>query len=53
VRYANETGFDCILCAGDLIESAEIRPADLMRLDDILSGLVRAKFIAVAGTTTP
>jgi len=53
VRYANENGVDCILCAGDLIESAEIRPADLMRLDDILSGLVRAKFIAVAGNHDP
>ncbi len=53
VRYANENAVDHILCAGDLIESAEIRPADLMRLDDILAGLSCAKLIAVAGNHDP
>ena len=32
VRYANENEADAILCAGDLIESGEIRPSDLKTL---------------------
>ena len=53
VRYANENEADAILCAGDLIESGEIRPSDLKTLDDILSGLSRAKMYVVAGNHDP
>lgn len=53
VDYANGNGVDCILCAGDLIESAEARPSDLRKLDEILSNLTRAKVYAVAGNHDP
>ena len=53
VDYANENAVDAILCAGDLIESAEIRPADLRTLRDILSGLKTAKMYAVSGNHDP
>ena len=53
VDYANENAVDAILCAGDLIESAEIRPADLRTLRDILSGLKAAKMYAVSGNHDP
>ena len=53
VQYANENQVDFILSAGDLIESAEARPSDLRRLDEILSGLVRAKVYLIAGNHDP
>lgn len=53
VDYANESAVDAVLCAGDLIESAEVRPPDLRALADILSGLRRAKFYAIAGNHDP
>ena len=53
VDYANENGVDFILCAGDLIESAEARPSDIRKLGGILSGLKRAKVFAVAGNHDP
>ena len=53
VDYENENAVDAVLCAGDLIESAEIRPADLRTLRDILSGLKTAKMYAVTGNHDP
>ncbi len=53
VQYVNEHDVDCILCAGDLIESAEIRPSDLRNLGGILSGLERARMYVVAGNHDP
>lgn len=53
VDYANENAVDAILCAGDLIESAEIRPADLRTLRDILSSLKTPKMYAVSGNHDP
>jgi exonuclease SbcD len=53
VAYANEHDVDHILCAGDLIESAEIRPRDLRSLNDIVSGLSRAKIYLACGNHDP
>jgi exonuclease SbcD len=53
IRYANEHDVDYILCAGDLIESSEIRPSDLRVLGEILSSLNRAKMLIVAGNHDP
>ena len=43
---------DAVLCAGDLIESGEIRPSDVRTLTDILSGLKAAMYV-VAGNHDP
>ena len=53
VRYCNENEVDVVLCAGDLIESGEIRPSDLRALEEILSGLTRARMVCVSGTHDP
>jgi DNA repair exonuclease SbcCD nuclease subunit len=53
VRYANEARVDFILSAGDLIESSDVRPSDIRRLDEILSGLTQAKIVAVTGNHDP
>lgn len=53
VKYCNENAVDVILCAGDLIESGEIRPSDLRALEEILSGLTRARMFAVSGNHDP
>ena len=53
VRYCNENAVDAVLCAGDLIESAEIRPSDLRALEEILSGLTHAQVYAVSGNHDP
>ncbi len=53
VQYCNENAVDVILCAGDLIESGEIRPSDLRALEEILSGLTRARMVCVSGNHDP
>lgn len=53
VQYCNEHAVDAVLCAGDLIESGEIRPSDLRALEEILSGLTRARVYCVSGNHDP
>jgi len=53
VQYCNENAVDAILCAGDLMESGEIRPSDLRALEEILSGLTRARMVVVSGNHDP
>jgi DNA repair exonuclease SbcCD nuclease subunit len=53
VQYCNENAVDAILCAGDLIESGEIRPSDLRALEEILSGLTHAQVYCVSGNHDP
>jgi DNA repair exonuclease SbcCD nuclease subunit len=53
VQYCNENAVDVVLCAGDLIESGEIRPSDLRALEEILSGLKRAQVYCVSGNHDP
>jgi DNA repair exonuclease SbcCD nuclease subunit len=53
VQYCNENAVDVILCAGDLIESGEIRPSDLRALEEILSGLKHTQVYCASGNHDP
>lgn len=52
IDYANSQGVDCILCAGDLLHSDDVKTADLRELNEIISKF-KGLFVAVTGNHDP
>lgn len=53
IDFANSNDIDCILCAGDLLHSEDVKTADLRDLNEIISRLDKGKFITVTGNHDP